>query len=202
MTRINVLIFDDESKWAKNIENVIDSSYFIKRTTTTKLWNKFMRSPFWDVIIVDIQITGLAENGAHLAEKAILEYGVTSPIIVISGNVNLDLIKKKYGKIFFGYISKTDYVTTLPTMVNKAYDAVNDGSHLYDMANKLAKKYRVFDDTIIPEFVRKYNDVSHLIKIHKGMTVDELINAEYFYRTKSDHAKRGQAILDIIENQT
>jgi len=202
MNRPKVLVFDDETKWGKNIENTIKSTCFVKRTTTTKLWNEFMQSTFWDAIIVDVQIMGSPQNGAHLAEKAILDYGITSPIIIISGNVNLDLIRNKYGKIFLDFVSKTDYVKKIPLSVKKAYTAVNDGSHLQDMLNKLAKKYRVYDDEIILEFVRKYSDMGPLLKIHQGVTIGELINSEYIYSKKTDHGRRGRAILEIIANQT
>lgn len=196
-----VLIFDDEAQWAKTIEDTIKSEYFVKRTTKTKLWNEYMSSMFWDVIIVDVQIMGSVQNGAHLAEKAILEYGITSPIIIISGNVNLDVINAKYGKVFFDYISKDEYATKLPKAVERACDAINNGTHLNSMLPKLAKKYRVGDDEIIPEFIRKYKNTSPVLGIKKGMTVNELINSDHMATKKTDYGRRGRAILEIIENQ-
>lgn len=196
-----VLVFDDEMKWAKLIAKTLRTHYSVVATTNAKNWDKHVGSTNWDVIVVDVQLLG-PRTGVDLAEEAILKYEITAPIIIISGNVKLCVIEKKYGKIFFGYVSKDNFNRKLLELVYAAYQDRVKGTHLKKMLTKIAKKHRVFDVKINPIQAATYVGITPLIGQIAGKTIGELINSIDGVNGKTNLTKIGRIILGIIHLQT
>lgn len=200
MNKPKVLIFDDEKIWANIMSKTLKQKFSVVSTTRQKNWNQNMRSTFWDIILVDVQI-GTAKTGAQLSEEAILNYNITSPIILISGVVDLHDVKKKYGNIFYDYICKEESDEKLLKSTLKAYEGITEGNHLKKMLSTLAKRHHVYDDEIIPEFVKTYNGTNDLLKNIEGKTIGHLIRRLDKIHGKQNLAKPAMAILDMINNQ-
>src|SRR6185437_4629109 len=95
-----VFVFDDELQWAEEIRDTLKFDFNVTLATNRKDWDFHIGVPYWKAIVVDVQIFGSMETGIQLAEKAILDYKIISPIIIISGNANLPEEERKYGNIF------------------------------------------------------------------------------------------------------
>ncbi|MCY4491030.1 MAG: response regulator, partial [Thaumarchaeota archaeon] len=147
-----VLIFDDQKDWADQIALTLN-----KFSTTTisnpDHWNKTISSTHWDAIIVDVQILGDSLDGPERAEQSILDFGIVTPIIIISGVVNLEDVKKKYGDIFFEYIHKDNYNKDLPHLVENACNVENRYYHMINMLTELAKKFKVLNHTFPKDMI-------------------------------------------------
>lgn len=200
MNKPKILIFDDEKIWANTMSKTLKEKFSVTSTTKHKNWNQNLRSTFWDVVLVDVQI-GAAKTGAQLAEEAILNFNITAPIILISGVVNLQEVKKKYKNIFFDYICKEEPEERLLNVALKAYEDRTEGVHLKKMLNILAKRHHVYEDKIIPEFVRTYNNSNKILKNIEGKTIGNLIKRLEPIHGKQNLSKPSMAILDMINNQ-
>ena len=125
-------------------------------------------------MIMDVQILGSPEKGTDHAERAILEYGITSPVIVISGVWQLEDLKKKHSDIFFDYISKNDLNDRLPESIARACSMGPRTAHVKRMLILFAKKF----DILKKEFPLELLDTMSrpLFESSGGKTIEDLIN--------------------------
>lgn len=156
----NVLIFDDEEDWAEQIAAPLHKKFNVITISQSEDWNKQIGSAYWDAIIIDVQILGDDLYGPDRAKLSILKYLVTAPIIVISGVVNLKIIQKKHGNIFFKYIHKDNCIKELPPLVESACLIEDRKKHIQRMTTEFAKKYGILDyefpdDWIISKHIRE-----------------------------------------------
>lgn len=168
-----VLIFDDDAGWAEQIALSLQDGFNTTSITEPSDWNEHIRSTYWDAIVVDVQILGSDINGLEIAERSILEYEITTPVIVISVVPNLKEIEKKHGRVFFGYVRKTNYNHELPTLVNQACKPLGRSIYLHGMLTEFAKRFGVLHD-ILPDDMAGY-DFSWVTKNVKGKTINDLI---------------------------
>ena len=110
-----VLVFDDDHDWADQMALTLNE-FSPQPISNPDDWNKHIATR-WSAIVVDVQILGSTMNGPDMAARAILEYGITAPVIVVSGIIRLDEIRQKYGDVFFDYVHKDDCGQQLPSVV-------------------------------------------------------------------------------------
>ena len=193
-----VLIFDDEEKWSRLIERTIRKRYSASTTNNPENWNKQVGSSYWDAVVVDVQILGSEKSGTDLAEQAILDFGIVSPMIIISGVVNLDKIKEKYGNIFSNYISKTylnrDLLPAIDTAVQNHYRSDN----VKKMLIELAKKNKVSEINITKEEIEQFGNPIPYTGDFKGGTVREFIDSFSAWGDKHLTQKFGKVVLAIM----
>ena len=197
-TQPKVLIFDDRKEWAEQIALSLKS----KCTTTTisdpDHWNKYISSTYWDAIIVDVEILGDAMNGPERAEQSILEYDIISPIIVISGVVNLKDVEKKHGKVFFAYVHKDDYNEQLPPLIESACTIQGRGKYIHGMLIEFSKRFNILYNEF-PKSMIKDKMASDLFDSGNGKTINDLISI-ILVGPKNHLSKMGKMILEIIKD--
>ena len=198
----NVLICDDESDWADLIEVSIQNKYSTSKMTNPDNWNKQIGSSNWDAIIVDVQLIGTDVTGVDHAERSILDYGVTSPIIIMSGVVNLEEFQQKYGKMFFDYISKDEFNKSLLESLDKACEHSMRLQHVKDVLLLFCKKFGILDTEFPISLLKEYgnDDVLQSFKSNNGKTLRDLIDS-ILYGVKHKLDKMGKIIFAIIQHQ-
>ena len=192
--RPQVLIFDDSEEWAELIAQVIRDECDAATSCTIARWRHEVTSPHWDAIVVDVQIDGSPKAGTDHAEEAIWEYGITSPVIVISGVMRLEDVKKKHPGIFFDYISKDD-LNDLPESINKACSMKPRGAHIKRMLTSYARKFGVLKKEFSPELLDPAN--KQLFQDSNGKTVGDLISM-LCGGTKHQLNVMGRTIFDVM----
>lgn len=192
-----VLIFDDQQQWAEQIALSLKNKFSTTTISDPNHWNKHISSTYWDVIIVDVEILGDKLNGPERAEKSILEYNITSPIIIISGVVNLNDIKRRHGKIFFAYVHKDNYNKELPSLVESACTVQERSKYISGMLIEFAKKFNILDREF-PKNMINDNVASALFDNNGGKTINDLIST-IIVGTKNELSKMGKIILEIIK---
>ena len=137
-------------------------------------------------------------DGPERAEKSILDFGITSPIIIITGVADLAGVEKKHGKIFFAYVHKSDYNKQLLPLVEKA--CTNDGRFTYikDMLTEFAKRFKILHYEI-PEGIIENEIASKLFYDNDGKTIKDLILI-ILAGSKPYLSKMGQVILHVINH--
>ena len=198
--RPNVLICDDEQDWADLIIKSIQDKCKTSATTDPSKWNKQIGSSNWDAIIVDVQLIGQDITGVEHAEKSILQYGVTSPIIITSGNVNLKDYRKKYGKMFFDYISKDDIHESLLESLEKACQSTARLQHVKNVLTLFCKKFKILNNKVPLQLLEDYDDALQSFKSSNGETIDDLINS-ILYGLKYKMDKMAKIIFEIIRHE-
>ena len=169
------MFFDDDREWAEQLALSISSKYETSIATNPGHWNIHICSTQWDVIVVDVQIHGSPETGTERATKDILQYGITSPIIVISGVVNVQSIQKEYPGIFFGFISKDDVAEHLSELIDKACSINARTTHVKRMLTAFAKKYGMLKKKFPVEQLQD-TMLLQLFKSANGETMDDFIS--------------------------
>jgi len=192
-----VLIFDDRPDWAEQIALSLKNKFSTTTISNPDNWNKHISSTYWDVIIVDVEIFGDKLNGPERAEQSILEHGITSPIIVISGVVSLDGIEKKYGKAFFAYVHKDNYNEQLPSLVDSACTNDRRNKHISEMLLEFGKRFKILDDEF-PKNMIIDSTALDVFNRSRGRTIKDLICLVVF-GTKNHASKIGKMILEIIK---
>ncbi len=196
-TKPKVLIFDDKEWWAKQIANTIRLTYDTTTTTTIDYWRKEASSAYWDVIVMDVKILGTQTTGTHHAEQAILEYGITSPIIVISGVSSHDEMEREHPGIFFDYVHKDDLGSRLPESVDRACTIGARTDHVRRMTTAFARKFRIlrvgFSTDLLQGKVLK-----QLFESAGGTTVADLIGL-IEGATKQQIDYMGKNVLMVID---
>ena len=152
--RPKVLIFDDDMNWAEQIEKAICDRCDPSKLTTIDSWNEAMASSHWDVIVADEQIKGYPKTGTDYAERAILEYGITAPVIVITGVWLLRELKSKSPGMFFDYISKENLHDRLPEAIDRACQIDARTDHVERMTKAFAKKFGILEKEFPPDLLR------------------------------------------------
>lgn len=147
---------------------------------------------------MDVDIAGSETTGTDRAEQAILEYKITSPIIVVSGVWALDEVKKRHPGIFFDYIHKDNLNDCLPESINRACSIAPRTNHVRTMLTSFAQKFGIlkkgFTLELLPgrEFRQMYESVH-------GETIGDLIGLiEPLSRKYLDRI--GKAILTVIDD--
>lgn len=156
-----------------------------------------MSSSFWDVIVMDVQIAEYPETGTDHAERAILEYGITSPVIVISGVWLLKDLEKRHPDIFFGYVSKDNLHDSLPDLIDRACRIDSRTDHVKKMATAFAKKFEV----LMKEFpldLLQGAVLKPLCESAGGKTISDLISL-IGGATKQQIHQAGKSVLMIID---
>lgn len=196
----NVLICDDEQDWADLITKSIQGKYKTSATTDPSKWNKQIGSSNWDAIIVDVQLIGQDITGVEHAEKSILQYGVTSPIIITSGNVNLNGYRKKYGKMFFDYISKDDINEPLLKSLENACQSTARLQHVKNVLVLFCKKFKILDKKVPLRLLEDYDEALQSFKSSNGETMEDLINS-ILYGLKHKMDRMAKIIFEIIRHE-
>lgn len=196
----NILICDDEQDWADLISTSIQSKCNTSTTTDPTNWNKQIGSSKWDAIIVDVQLIGYGITGVEHAEKSILEYGVTTPIIIISGVVNLEKYRKKHDKIFFDYISKDDFNKPLLESIDRACQNTIRSQHVKDVLILFCKKFKILNNKVPLSLLEGHNDALQSFKSNNGKTLGDLINS-IVYGVKHKLDKMGKIVFEIIRHE-
>ena len=148
-----VLIFDDDEDWAEQIAASIRGICDPTVVTTVGDWIPEVGATYWDVIVVDVQITGSPKLGTGHAEQAILEYQITSPVIVISGVWRLEDVKAKHPDIFFDFISKDHLNDSLPESIIGACSMVPRTAHVKKMLTSFAKERGILRKEFPPKLL-------------------------------------------------
>ncbi len=200
MTNANpkVLIFDDDGDWAEQIAISIQDKCDPHTLTTIMSLDEAVASSRWDVIIVDEQIKGYPKTGTDHAEIAILKYGITSPIIVITGAWLLkDLQKLHPAGMFFGYVSKDHLRDKLPGMIDEACRTYARLEHVKKMTTAFAKKFGVLGKEF-PLDLLQCTALRRLFESVGGRTVADLISL--IGETTIQRLDRiGKSILIVID---
>ena len=173
-TKPRVLIFDDDEGWAEQIALLLRDRCNASTAHTISRWRHEVSGTHWDAMVMDVQITGSPETGTDQAERAILEYGITSPIIVISGVWPLEEVEEKYRNIFFDYISK-DNLNDLPESIDRACSMGPRTDHVKRMLTSFAKKLGMLKN----EFPLESLDTigfRQLFESSNGKTIEDFIN--------------------------
>lgn len=192
-----VLIFDDDMDWADQIAMSIRDRCDPSELTAKDRWDEAMASSYWDVIIVDEQIAGYTKTGTDYAEQAILKYGITSPIIVISGVWLLRDLKSKNPGMFFGYVSKDHLRDELPGMIDRACQIDARTDHVKQMTTAFAKKFGILKKRFPPDLLR-CTTLKRLFESAGGSTVADLIGL--IGKTASQHLDRvGKSVLMVMD---
>ena len=191
-----VLIFDDQPRWAEQIALSLKNKFLTTTISNPDRWNKHISSTYWDAIIVDVDILGDNLNGPERAEQSILEYGMTSPIIVISGVVNLKDIEKKHGNVFFAYVHKDNYNEQLPTLIESACTEQGRCKYIHGMLIEFGKRFSILDNEF-PKYMITDKVASALFDSNSGRTINDLIST-ILVGTKNELSKMGKIILEII----
>ena len=191
------MIFDDQFEWAEQIELSLKNKFSTTTISNPDNWNEHISSTYWDAVIVDVQILGDRLNGPERAEQSILKYGITSPIIVISGAVNLKGIEKKYGKIFFAYVDKNNYNEHLPSLIESACTEQGRLKYICEMLTEFGKKFNILD-SVFPKNMITDTVAYSLFENDGGKTIEDLIRI-ILVGTKNHLSKMGQIILKVID---
>jgi len=205
--RPKVLIFDDEIDWANSIEMDIKHRYQATIVTTSEQWNAKIAPSYWDVIIVDAQILGTVKMGFEIAEDAILTLGIKTPIIVITGKVDIENIKKTKGNIFFSYQSKSDpdFSEKLLTDIDRAYAITKTRDHVCNMLEEIAKDNNIFYEDLSSGRIEVWK--SELEIFGKILTSDKITFKELLKLVKdssveyTDKDRIIDLLWDIIRDQ-
>ena len=192
-----VLIFDDDQQWAEQIELSLKDKFSTTTISNPDYWNKHISSTHWDAIIVDVQIMGYELNGPERAEQSILEYDITSPIIVISGVANLKDIEKKHGKVFFAYVHKDNYNDQLPPLIESACKEQGRYNYIHGMLMELGKRFKVLDSEFPKDMITDKAAFT-MFDDTDGRTIVDLIST-ILYGTKNNLSKMGKIILEVIK---
>lgn len=198
--RPNVLICDDEQDWVDLITKSIQGKYKTSATTDPSNWNKQIGSSNWDAIIVDVQLIGQDITGVEYAEESILQYGVTSPIIITSGNVNLKGYREKYGKMFFDYISKDDINEPLLESLEKACQNTARLQHVKNVLILFCQKFQILDNIVPLQLLEDYGDALQYFRSSNGRTMKDLINS-ILHGSKHKMDKMAKIIFYIIRHE-
>ena len=196
----SVFIFDDEQDWVDLSAKSIQDKYEATTTTNSSAWNKHISSSKWDAIIVDVQLIGSDINGVEHAEQSILEYGVTSPVIITSGNVNLEEYRKEYGKMFFDYISKDDIYEPLLESLEKACQHEARLRHVKNVLVLFCKKFKILNNKVPLQFLESHEDALQSFKSNDGETIGDLIDS-ILYGVKNKMDRMAKIIFDIIRHE-
>lgn len=172
--RPKVLIFDDNMDWADQIAMSIRDRCDPNALTAVNRWDEAMASSRWDVIVVDEQIAGHPKTGTDYAEQAILKYGITSPVIVISGVWLLKDMESKHPGMFFGYVSKDHLRDKLPGMIDRACQMDARTDHVRQMTTAFAKKFGMLKKEFPLDLLR-CTALKQLFESAGGKTVADLI---------------------------
>ena len=168
-----MLIFDDDAVWAKQIALSLKDRFATTQITEPSDWDVHIRSTYWDAIVVDVRILGNDDNGPEMAEKSILEYEVTTPVIVISV-ADLRGIERKHGRVFFGYVRKANYNAELPALVDQACKPLGRSTYLRNMLTEFARRFGVLRDTF-PDSMVDYDSARRVITNSDCQTIKDLI---------------------------
>ena len=130
MTAKKIMIFDDDEEFGENLVETLETRYdyyaelisSITKLNTTN-WNNF-----WDCIVSDVDFEGQDAPGHKIIRNRIVEHHLDCPVIVMTGQLNVDLekIKEAYGDTFAAYLSKTDpefeskLIRKIEEVINKA----------------------------------------------------------------------------------
>ena len=172
--RPQVLIFDDDKEWAEQIALLIRDKCDASTECAINRWRHEVTGSHWDAMVMDVQISGSPETGTDHAERAILEYGITSPVIVISGAWRLEDVKKRHPDIFFDYISKDDLSDRLPESIDRACSIDPRTAHVKRMLTSFAKKLGILKKEFPLELLDAMS--KPLFESSNGKTVEDLIN--------------------------
>ena len=197
MSKKHVLILDDSSDWIKTLTKIIesDNQFEVTDVHNPNEWDeKISASSYWDVIIVDIKLCG-EHNGSKLASDAICKYGIMSPIIIISANLNLYESEKIYKKIFFKYIHKNYIEETLLNEIHNACDSNNRKLHIKNMLKMFCRTFRILDNVVTLEQIGD-GKLSNYFDESDGTTFKDLVNL--LYGTGYELDKCGKKIMEVI----
>ena len=203
MNKKTVLVLDDMDNWIELISDAIykrfGNSVDVITVNTEKNWEqKFSASSYWDVIIIDVKLD-MSKNGAQLGKCIILDHGIMSPIIIVSGNVNLEQFKNEYGDIFFQYIHKNDLDKLLSDAVDKSYKHDERKSHIKKMLLTLCKQFDLLEKNVLVEEIAN-EELKQIFIMNNGLTFNDLIGMVYGTGNKLDLC--GKAIIDIISKHS
>jgi CheY-like chemotaxis protein len=104
------MIFDDDEEFGEILVGTLeDHNYYaelipsVTKLDTATTWNNF-----WDCIVCDVDFEGQDEPGHSIISNRVKSHHLNCPIIVISGQLDVDLqgIKKLDGDTFAAYLSK------------------------------------------------------------------------------------------------
>ena len=195
-----VLVFDDKKEWRELIADTLKPVAKVQTVDDPNNWNLHISAPYWDAIVVDVQILGYDESGAEIAEKSIYKFGITAPIIIISGIVNLADLKKTYGDIFYAYVSKDNFSEILPAIVQQATTESERRKHFHKMLIATAKKNGCLKKPSDDKVVSYYASMCQSIGKGNGRTIEEIINGINSYPIQEIN-KIGKAMFGIISNE-
>ena len=198
MTRPRVLVFDDDPNWTTTIKETLEPEIEVRTTNDPVNWSVQMRQPVWDAIIVDVEIIGSEDDGVTIAEKSIREFGITSPMIIITGIANLKDIQKEYKKIFFGYISKDDFNEILVDTVNDAISQSGKNNHMWNMISGIARKNKILKKDCGDYTRSDYPEVSTYMSNPNGKTIEQVIEDEKNRSGGIADINLGRSVLSVI----
>ena len=195
-----VLIFDDNKDWAELIAELIRDKCDASTACTINRWRHEVTAPHWDAMVMDVQILGSPETGTDHAERAIWEYGITSPVIVISGVWRLEDIKRRHPGIFFDYISKDDLNDLLPESIDRACSIGPRTAHVKRMLASFANKFGILKKEFPPELLDTMG-FEQLFKSSNGKTIEDLINM-IWGGTKQQLSNVGRAAFFVMREMS
>ena len=187
-------------EWAEQLALSISDKYESSIVTNPDDWNIHISSTRWSVIVVDVQILGSPETGTERAAKDILQYCITSPIIVISGVVTAEIVQRGHPGIFFDFIPKRDVAEHLSESIDKACLMNARTAHVKKMLATLAKKFGMLKKEFPVEQLQDNMLLQMFESIH-GKTMEDFIgmikegSKQYLDRV-------GKAVLMTIRDKT
>lgn len=192
-----VLVFDDDLKWIKLIEQRLSRKCNVTSISDSKHWNIQVSGSKWEAIIIDVKILGESLNWPERAKQSILEYLITSPIIVVSEVFKPDALKIKYGEIFFGYIGKEDGIEDeLMPMIESACTNEGKNNHIKKMTTEFAKEYKILEYEFPRDWISN-RVILELINTDNKKTIKDLISTT-FGNQNEQLTTMGKIILDVI----
>lgn len=198
MTRPRILAFDDDPDWTTVIKESLEPEIEVQVTNNPENWSLQIRSTRWDAIIVDVEILGSDLDGVELAEKAIREFGVTAPIIIITGIADLEGIEKDYKKIFFRYISKNNFNEPLIEATHEALSPTGKYNHMWNMITGIARKHKILNKICGDYPKSEYPEVSKYMENPNGKTIQQVIENAKDNSGDTANIQVGRSVLSVI----
>ncbi len=190
-----IMIFDDDPQWAKQMRLLL-TAFHVTAISDPKDWDVHISRSDLQALVVDVDILGDKMTGPERAMKSILEFGVTAPAVIISGVVDLDEVKKKYGDLFYGYVHKDRCPEDLPGMLKDACTPESRLAYIRRMTAEMARQRGVLDYEFPPDWIED-DVIRGTCSGRDRLTIGGFIDSA-FGGTNAQLSRMGQSILGVI----
>lgn len=167
--------------------------------TSPNDWGQHIASARWSALVVDVQILGHTLQGPDIAARSILEFGITAPVIIVSGIIRLDTVRQKYGDVFFDYVHKDDCGDRLLPVVSSACSRDGLERHLRGMLTRIASDLDVIDKQFSSGHLG--TPAAEMAQNASLSTVDDLIDA-LISGDKRNMDRMGKEVLNVIHSMS